>query len=98
LTNDTLCTNILCDEFYTPHLVASGEKNSEIFGEFNKILYSADHMLICRGERLYIFMREHLTFRTVTQTPGQWFGFMPLGEGTTGPVALYGYLKGFRNE
>ena len=49
-------------------------------------------------ERLYIFMREHLTFRTVTQTPGQWFGFMPLGEGTRGPVDLYGYLKGFRND
>ena len=39
---------MLCDEFYTPNLIASGEKNSEIFGEFNKILYSADHMLICR--------------------------------------------------
>jgi hypothetical protein len=43
-------------------------------------------------------MREHLTFRTVTQTPGQWFGFMPLGEDTTGPVDLYGCLKGFRND
>jgi hypothetical protein len=49
-------------------------------------------------DRLYIFMREHLTFLTVTQTPGQWFGFKPLGEGTTGPVNLYGYLKGFRND